>query len=339
MPVNEPGFLPGRGLKMWQRFTERARKIIFYAQEEAQKFGEEYVSTEHILLGITREGDSRAERVLEMCGVTLAKIRTEVEKQLPRGDARPSSEMTLTPRVKRVIDLAYDEAKILADGGSISIGDEHLLLGLIREGDGLAGRVLAKLGIELARAREKVFRLDHPVGPAKPLTKIVLITEEDLRNFIVKNTQSGWALGLPNTEMDCTDGSVAIVCDDGPWKGVDRWFVFSDGSLQGDTCVIHSDSPAAVQVYHGRPTPEGREHKGDISDTLRRVLRCITPERPYRGPARYEDELNGLLYESHVEGEFGKGAANGGESISKEGVIWCEGRFTFEVRCQLVVAE
>ena len=199
MPVNEPGFLPGRGLKMWQRFTERARKIIFYAQEEAQKFGEEYVSTEHILLGITREGDSRAERVLEMCGVTLAKIRTEVEKQLPRGDARPSSEMTLTPRVKRVIDLAYDEAKILADGGSISIGDEHLLLGLIREGDGLAGRVLAKLGIELARAREKVFRLDHPVGPAKPLTKIVLITEEDLRNFIVKNTQSGWALGLPNT--------------------------------------------------------------------------------------------------------------------------------------------
>ncbi|MBS1717893.1 MAG: ATP-dependent Clp protease ATP-binding subunit [Armatimonadetes bacterium] len=141
---------------MWQRFTERARKVVFYAQEEAQKFGEGYVSTEHLLLGLVRESDSVAARVLEKMGVSLNKIRAEVEKQLPRGDARPSQDMTLTPRAKRVIDLAYDEARNLNNN---YIGTEHLLLGLIREGDGLAGRVLAKLGIELERARREVMAL------------------------------------------------------------------------------------------------------------------------------------------------------------------------------------
>ncbi|GMV88521.1 MAG: putative ATP-dependent Clp protease ATP-binding subunit [Chthonomonas sp.] len=141
---------------MWQRFTERARKVVFYAQEEAQKFGEGYVSTEHLLLGLVRESDSVASRVLEKLGVGLGRIRTEVEKQLPRGDARPSQDMTLTPRAKRVIDLAYDEARNLNNN---YIGTEHLLLGLIREGDGLAGRVLAKLGVDLERARKEVMAL------------------------------------------------------------------------------------------------------------------------------------------------------------------------------------
>ncbi len=141
---------------MWQRFTERARKVVFYAQEEAQKFGEGYVSTEHLLLGLVRESDSVAARVLEKLGVSLNRIRAEVEKQLPRGDARPSQDMTLTPRAKRVIDLAYDEARNLNNN---YIGTEHLLLGLIREGDGLAGRVLAKLGVDLEKARKEVMSL------------------------------------------------------------------------------------------------------------------------------------------------------------------------------------
>lgn len=149
---------------MWQRFTERARKVVFYAQEEAQKFGEGYVSTEHLLLGLVRESDSVAARVLERLGVSLGRIRAEVEKQLPRGDARPSQDMTLTPRAKRVIDLAYDEARNLNNN---YIGTEHLLLGLIREGDGLAGRVLAKLGVELERARREVMALQDNETQAK----------------------------------------------------------------------------------------------------------------------------------------------------------------------------
>ncbi len=143
---------------MWQRFTERARKVVFFAQEEATKFGEGYVSTEHLLLGLVRETDSVAARVLDRLGVALSRIRAEVEKQLPRGDARQSQDMTLTPRAKRVIDLAYDEARNLNNN---YIGTEHLLLGLIREGDGLAGRVLAKMGIELEKARREVLALQE----------------------------------------------------------------------------------------------------------------------------------------------------------------------------------
>jgi len=151
---------------MWQRFTERARKVVFYAQEEAQRFGEGYVSTEHLLLGLVREQDSVAARVLDKLGVSLGRIKAEIEKQLPRGDVRNNQEMSLTPRAKRVIDLAYDEARNLNNN---YIGTEHLLLGLIREGDGLAGRVLNKLGVDLERARREVMSLqDGDSGSPRP---------------------------------------------------------------------------------------------------------------------------------------------------------------------------
>src|SRR4051812_10724488 len=113
---------------MWQRFTERARKIVFYAQEEAQKHGQGFVSTEHLLLGLCREHDSTSARILEKLGVTLPQLRDEVEAAIPAGDSWPSQDMTLTPRAKRVIDLAFQEAR---DINNNYIGTEHLLLGLI----------------------------------------------------------------------------------------------------------------------------------------------------------------------------------------------------------------
>lgn len=141
---------------MWQRFTERARRVVFFAQEEAGRVGENYVSTEHLLLGLVRENDSVAARILDRMGVSLSRIRTEVERQLTRGDGRLGQDMQLTPRAKRVVDLAYDEARQLSNN---YIGTEHLLLALIREGEGLAGRVLAKLGVELERTRLEVRAL------------------------------------------------------------------------------------------------------------------------------------------------------------------------------------
>ncbi|MBV9850377.1 MAG: ornithine carbamoyltransferase [Armatimonadetes bacterium] len=141
---------------MWQRFTERARKVVFYAQEEAGRLGENYVSTEHLLLGLVRENDSVAARILDRIGVSLGRIRSEIERQVSRGDGRLGQDMQLTPRAKRVIDLAYDEARQLNNN---YIGTEHLLLGLIREGEGLAGRVLSKLGVDLDRTRAEVIDL------------------------------------------------------------------------------------------------------------------------------------------------------------------------------------
>ena len=141
---------------MWQRFTERARRVIFFAQEEAGRLGENFVTTEHLLLGLVRENDSVAARILERMGVSLNRIRSEVERQVTRGDGRLGQDMQLTPRAKRVIDLAYDEARQLNNN---YIGTEHLLLGLIREGEGLAARVLAKLGVDLERTRREVMSL------------------------------------------------------------------------------------------------------------------------------------------------------------------------------------
>jgi ATP-dependent Clp protease ATP-binding subunit ClpA len=151
---------------MWQRFTERARRVVFFAQEEAGRLGENYVSTEHLLLGLVRENDSVAARILDRMGVSLGRIRSEIERQVTRGDGRLGQDMQLTPRAKRVIDLAYDEARQLSNN---YIGTEHLLLGLIREGEGLAGRVLAKLGVELERTRQEVrFLQDNDGGTSAP---------------------------------------------------------------------------------------------------------------------------------------------------------------------------
>src|SRR3990172_3556865 len=151
---------------MWQRFTERARRVVFFAQEEAGRLGENYVSTEHLLLGLVRESDSVAARILERMGVSLSKIRSEIERQVSRGDGRLGQDMQLTPRAKRVIDLAYDEARQLNNN---YIGTEHLLLGLIREGEGIAARTLEQLGVDLERTRREVMSLqdgDAGVAPA-----------------------------------------------------------------------------------------------------------------------------------------------------------------------------
>src|SRR5206468_7750615 len=118
---------------MWQRFTERARRVVFFAQEEAGRLGENYVSTEHLLLGLVRENDSVAARILDRMGVSLSRIRSEVERQVQRGDGKLGQDMQLTPGGKRVIDLSYEEARRLSNN---YIGTEHLLLGLIRDDEG-----------------------------------------------------------------------------------------------------------------------------------------------------------------------------------------------------------
>lgn len=141
---------------MWQRFTERARRVVFFAQEEAGRLGTNHVCTEHLLLGLVREQDAVAPRLLDKMGFSLGRIRSEVERQAARGDNKLGQDTELTSQGKRVIDLAYDEAKQLNNN---YIGTEHLLLGLIREGEGLAGRVLAKLGVDLEQTRRAVQQL------------------------------------------------------------------------------------------------------------------------------------------------------------------------------------
>ncbi len=141
---------------MWQRFTERARRVVFFAQEEAGRLGENNVSTEHLLLGLVRERDSCAAKILEAMGVDVRLVRREVEGQVTRGRGRFGQDMQLTVGGKRVIDTRYEEARSLGNNYS---GTEHLLLGLIHENEGVGARVLQKLGVDLDRARGEVANL------------------------------------------------------------------------------------------------------------------------------------------------------------------------------------
>jgi ATP-dependent Clp protease ATP-binding subunit ClpC len=159
-------------MSMWEPFTERARRSIVLAQEEAQRLGNNYIGTEHILLGIISEGESLAAKVLETLGVNLAKVRAEVEAIVGRGGQTVQQEMVFTPRAKRVIELAFEEARQLNHN---YIGTEHLLLGLIREGEGVAARVLTNLGVDPAKVRQQTTSLlgaeSQTQGPAKGKSK------------------------------------------------------------------------------------------------------------------------------------------------------------------------
>jgi ATP-dependent Clp protease ATP-binding subunit ClpC len=150
----------------FEKFTERARRVLTAAQEEAQHLNHNYIGTEHILLGLIREEEGVAAKVLISMGVTLSKVRSAVEYIIGRGEKASTGEIGLTPRAKRVIELAIDEARRL---GHNYIGTEHLLLGLLHEGEGVAAGVLESFGITLEQARAEVVRaLSQSAARPKP---------------------------------------------------------------------------------------------------------------------------------------------------------------------------
>ena len=138
----------------FDKFTERARKVLQLAQEEAQRFNHNYIGTEHLLLGLVREGEGVAAKVLGNLGVELNKVRSAVEFIIGRGDRTVAGDIGLTPRAKKVIELSVDEARRL---NHHYIGTEHLLLGLVREGEGIAAGVLESLGVSLDKVRSQVI--------------------------------------------------------------------------------------------------------------------------------------------------------------------------------------
>ena len=156
----------------FDKFSERARRVLTYAQEEAQQLNHNYIGTEHILLGMVREEDGVAARVLVNLDVNLAKLRSAVEFVIGRGEKPSAGETGLTSRAKKVIELAIDEARNL---GHNYIGTEHLLLGLLREGEGVAAGVLDSFGISIDRVRAEITKVlaqgatsRGPATPAKP---------------------------------------------------------------------------------------------------------------------------------------------------------------------------
>ncbi len=141
---------------MFERFTDRARRVVVLAQEEARRLDHNYIGTEHILLGLLRDGEGVAVEALDGLGISLEETRAKVEEIIGRGSDQPSGHIPFTPRAKKVLELSLREALEL---GTDYIGTEHILLGLIREGQGVAAQVLVDLGAGLDQTREKVLEL------------------------------------------------------------------------------------------------------------------------------------------------------------------------------------
>ena len=141
---------------MFERFTDRARRVVVLAQEEARLLNHNYIGTEHILLGLIHEGEGTAAKALESLGISLEGVRSQVEEIIGQGGSSPSGHIPFTPRAKKVLELSLREALQL---GHNYIGTEHILLGLIREGEGVAAQVLVKLGADLSRIRQQVIQL------------------------------------------------------------------------------------------------------------------------------------------------------------------------------------
>jgi ATP-dependent Clp protease ATP-binding subunit ClpA len=213
----------------FDRFNDRAKRVLALAQDEAIRFNHNYIGVEHLLLGLVREGEGVAARVLNSLGVELSKARTAVEFIIGRGDATTSpSEITLSPRTKRVVELAIDEARKL---GHSHVGTEHLLLGIAREGQGVASGVLESLGVGLDKVRHQVIAtlgqqqggdarqplatvaasMDWAGSPASPLDRLDAASRRAL-------ARAYWEAGRANHETIMPHHLLlALVADDEVW--------------------------------------------------------------------------------------------------------------------------
>jgi ATP-dependent Clp protease ATP-binding subunit ClpC len=170
---------------MFERFTDQARRVVVLAQEEARRLNHSQIGTEHLLLGLLREPASVATEVLVSLGVSVEEVRVGVEESIGRGQTAPRGDMLFTPRAKRALELSLREAEQL---GHHDVGTEHLLLGLLREGDGVAAQVLVGLGADHGRVRERVLALvpggsGEAAEAAARIRAVRMTVPEDLREL------------------------------------------------------------------------------------------------------------------------------------------------------------
>jgi ATP-dependent Clp protease ATP-binding subunit ClpC len=289
----------------FEKFSERARRVLTYAQEEAQHLNHSYIGTEHILLGLVREEEGVAAKVLISLGIGLSKVRASVEFIIGRGEKPSAGETGLTPRARRVIELAIDEARYL---GHNYIGTEHLLLGLLREGEGIAAGVLDSFGITLDRARTETTRILSQGAPKAKLARSTSRTP-----------------ALDQLGIDLTEAARAGKLDPviGRFKEIERVIQILSRRTKNNPALIGEPGVGKTAIV------EGLAHRivaGDVPETLegKRLLTldmgAVVAGTKYRG--EFEERLKKIIDEIKTAGncllfidEFhtmvGAGAAEG----------------------------
>jgi ATP-dependent Clp protease ATP-binding subunit ClpC len=278
---------------MFERFTDRARRVVVLAQEEARMLNHNYIGTEHILLGLIHEGEGVAAKALEALGISLEAVRSQVEEIIGQGQQAPSGHIPFTPRAKKVLELSLREALQL---GHNYIGTEHILLGLIREGEGVAAQVLVKLGADLNRVRQQVIQLLSGYqgkeavasgGPAEGTPSTSLVLDQFGRNL----TQAA------------REGKLDPVI--GREKEIERVMQVLSRRTKNNPVLIGEPGVGKTAIVEGLAQAIV---KGDIPETLREKqlysldLGALVAGSRYRGD--FEERLKKVLKEIRTRGDI-----------------------------------
>ena len=296
---------------MFERFTDRARRVVVLAQEEARMLNHNYIGTEHILLGLIHEGEGVAAKALESLGISLEAVRSQVEEIIGQGQQAPSGHIPFTPRAKKVLELSLREALQL---GHNYIGTEHILLGLIREGEGVAAQVLMKLGADLARVRQQVIQLLSGYqgketvttgGPAEGTPSTSLVLDQFGRN-LTQAAREGKLDPVIGREKEIervmqvlsrrTKNNPVLIGEPGVGKTA-----VVEGLAQA---IVHGDVPETLkdkQLYSLDlgALVAGSRYRGDFEERLKKVLKEI---RTRGDIILFIDEIHTLVGAGAAEG-------------------------------------
>ncbi|NLA27025.1 MAG: AAA family ATPase, partial [Firmicutes bacterium] len=293
---------------MFSRFTERAQQVLVLAQEEAKRLSHNFIGTEHLLLGLVREGSGIAARALQNMNVDLNRVRSEVERITPKGDKLFFQGITYTPRAKRVVELSIEESQNL---GHNYVGTEHILLGLLREGEGIAAQVLTNLDIDLKRARKEVIQLLGGEGGA---------AHPDAEGKSGPQTPTVDTFGRDLTKL-ARDGKLDPVI--GRDKEIERVIQILSRRTKNNPCLIGEPGVGKTAIAEGLAQ---RIMDGNVPDILRGKrlvtieLAAVVAGTKYRG--EFEERLRKLMMELRQAGNvmvfidelhtiIGAGAAEG----------------------------
>src|ERR687888_526325 len=280
---------------MFERFTDRARRVVVLAQEEARMLNHNYIGTEHILLGLIHEGEGVAAKALESLGISLEGVRQQVEEIIGQGQQAPSGHIPFTPRAKKVLELSLREALQL---GHNYIGTEHILLGLIREGEGVAAQVLVKLGADLNRVRQQVIQLLSGYQGKEPAAAGAAATGEAAPSTSLVLDQFG-----RNLTQAAREGQLDPVI--GREKEIERVMQVLSRRTKNNPVLIGEPGVGKTAVVEGLAQAIV---KGEVPETLKDKhlytldLGALVAGSRYRGD--FEERLKKVLKEIRTRGDI-----------------------------------